>query len=142
MPSYMDPAVAEATKALKESQKRLTDLRRQHLETAFVSAAEVTELVAQIAGQVSAVLLDAPAALRRALPDLLPIEAEDRVYNAFRDHVSAKITAAIEKLKATVAGAPVSKNVPYTVKPGPRPARAGPKGKPGPKPGSGKPKDG
>ena len=131
MPSYMDPDVASATKALKQSQKALTDLRRRHLEEAFVPAIEVEALVTQIAGQVSAVLLDAPAALRRALPDLLAIKDEDRVYNAFRDHVSAKITAAIGKLKATVAAAPVSKRAPYAVKPGPRPSRAGPKGKPG-----------
>ena len=116
-------AVRAATAELKQAQIKLTNLRREHLETGFVRDADVDALVAGMAAEVRSLTAEIPPMLRRALPDVISLELEDKIYDLIQAHIAAGVAKALERFKP--APAPSSK-VPYTTKPGPRPgSRAG-----------------
>ena len=114
MPSQVDPSVIKATVALKRSQTKLTNLRRQHLEGDYLSRAVVQDFVVKLATEFRQKVLELPPKLRRILPGPPNFEIED----AFEKIVD-EFLAEIASVDLT-APEPERLRGGYSSKPGPK----------------------
>lgn len=115
MPSQVDPSVVKATVALKRSQTKLTNLRRQHLEGDYLPKAEVQAFVVKLAHHFRSKVLQLPAQLRAIIPGPPNFELED----AF-DKV---VDAFLREIAETSLTVPAPERGAYSTKPGPKPKR-------------------
>jgi len=123
--TWTDPEVAAASVKLKLAQERMVNLRREHMEQNFARVDEVKALAVKLGTEFKALAVGAPAALRRALPDLIPFEAEDRVYDVLQAYFSAGIDKALSRFEPTPTRPSVKV---YIDKPGPARAKQKEKG--------------
>jgi hypothetical protein len=114
MPSVIDPKVARATVALKRSQTRLTNLRRQHLQGDYLARAVVQDFVVGLAYEFRQKVLELPPRLRQVLPGKPDFETQDRF-----EEVVDEFLREVAETDLTVPAAERFKSA-YCSRPGPK----------------------
>jgi hypothetical protein len=118
MPTFQDPKITAASVALKRSQTRLTDLRRQHLQGDYLELSDVKTFVHGLALEFRGELLSLPALVRRAVQEAeikSGWDVEDAVERAVDDWMRAYSSKPIPEPPK-----PLRSRGAYSTKPGPK----------------------
>jgi hypothetical protein len=118
MPTFQNPAVSDATVALKNEQRRLTALRRKLLEGDFISIKIFREFVDFLTADFRGELLSLPGIVRREVKDADFKNAwavEDAIEKAVDKWMRAYSTRELPPLPKNL------RTSTYSTRPGPKP---------------------